>query len=125
MIRAPVPRVDIGDLCIAGELAWVARGKVRAVSGLLINGRWPAAVKIYSSAAAQIANIIVLERIAKFPQQLSLKDSARRQERTAWPSVIVEYRSAVCGFLMRVVPDSYYFNFQAQTLGTRRHLSLC
>ena len=123
MIGTPVPRVDIGDLGIAGELGAGGQGKVRAVSSLLINGRWPTAVKIYSPAAAQNANTVVLERIAKFPQQLNLKDSAWLQERTAWPSVIVEDRGALCGFLMRMVPDAYYFNFQTQTLGTRRHLA--
>ena len=56
MIGVPVSRLDISDLGIAGELGAGGQGKVRAVSGLLINGRWPAAVKIYSSAAAANAN---------------------------------------------------------------------
>ena len=65
----------------------------------------------------------VLERIAGFPQQLSPDDGSWLYENTAWPSVIVEDRGAVCGFLMRIVPDAYYFGFQTQTLGTRRHLA--
>lgn len=123
MIGVPVPRVNISDLGIAGELGAGGQGKVRAVRDLLINGRWPAAVKIYSSVAVSNANTAVLERIAGFPHQLSPDDSRWLYENTAWPSVIVEDHGAVCGFLMREVPAPYYFGFQTQTLGTRRHLA--
>jgi hypothetical protein len=60
--RPTSPRVDISDLGIAGELGAGGQGKVRAVSGLLINAEWPAAVKIYSSATAPNVNTAVLER---------------------------------------------------------------
>jgi hypothetical protein len=122
MTAAPVPRIDISNLVLGNELGGGGQGKVTEVNGLVINGQWPAALKIYTPAARN-PDTAVLERIVGFPRQLSPGDSTWVHEHTAWPAVIAEDSGVVRGFLMRTVPDAYYFGFHTRTRGTRRQLA--
>ena len=122
MTPAPVPRIDISNLALGRELGGGGQGKVTEVNGLMINGQWPAALKTYTPGAAN-PDTAVLERIVGFTRQLSSADSDWLDEHTAWPAMIAEDRGRVCGFLMRTVPDAYYFGFHTRTRGTLRHLA--
>ena len=117
MTTAPVPRIDISNLQLATELGGGGQGKVTAVSGLLINGQWPAALKVYSGPAARDLDAAALERAVAFPRQLSEDQDRWLQETTAWPSMIAEDRGVVRGFLMRTIPEAYYFGFRTQAAG--------
>jgi hypothetical protein len=117
-----VPRIDISNLVLGSELGGGGQGKVTEVNGLMINGQWPAALKIYTPGASN-PDTAVLERIVGFPRQLSPGDSSWLHEHTAWPAMIAEDSGTVRGFLMRTVPDAYYFGFHTRTRGTRRHLA--
>ena len=118
MTSGPVPRLDIGRLGRGPDLGRGGQGRVSAVSGLLIDNRWPAALKIYASGVAGALDTSALQIIAGFPATLDRHDRDWLLENTAWPSVIVEDRGTVCGFIMRVIPQPYYFDFRTQTQGT-------
>jgi hypothetical protein len=117
---APVPRIDISNLQLTGQLGGGGQGKVAAVNGLLINGQWPAALKTYSSALNRHVDTAVLERIVAFPRQLNEEDSGWLHATTAWPMVIAEDRGMVRGFLMRTIPEAYYFGFRTAPGGAIR-----
>jgi hypothetical protein len=119
---APVPRIDISSLMLGSELGGGGQGKVTGVNNLMINGQWPAALKIYTPGASS-PDTDVLERIVAFPSYLSPGDNNWLHNRTAWPAMIAEDGGVVRGFLMRIVPDAYYFGFRTRTQGTRRQLA--
>jgi eukaryotic-like serine/threonine-protein kinase len=120
MTGHPVPRVDISNLPIGDELGTGGQGRVVTIGGFLVNGQWPTALKIYSAEAAAELDAAALESIVEFPRQLSPEDARWLQENTAWPTVLVEDAGAACGFLMRVIPEEYYFQFHTQTQGIRQ-----
>jgi hypothetical protein len=113
----PVPRLDIGTLGRGPDLGRGGQGRVSAVRGLLIDNRWPAALKVYAGSVARRLDTGALAAIAGFPATLDRCDRDWLIENTAWPAMIAEDHGAVCGFLMRVVPASFYFDFRTQTQG--------
>jgi hypothetical protein len=121
-MTAPVPRIDISSLGIGADLGNGGQGRVTAVSGPLIGGQ-PAALKAYSQAAVNTLDAGVLETIADFPRRLSPRDRGWLQENAAWPAMVVEDHGTVCGFLMRTVPQPYYFGFWTQTQGPQWKLA--
>jgi eukaryotic-like serine/threonine-protein kinase len=123
MILAAVPRVEISSLSLGAELGAGGQGRVVGVSGSLIDGRWPAVLKIYSQAALADLDVAVLETIAGLPVHLGADQACWLLEDAAWPAAIAEDRGMACGFLMRAVPAEYYFSFQTQTQGARRKLA--
>jgi len=123
MTVTPVPRLDISSLPVGDELGSGGQGRVSAVGGFLINGRWPAAVKVYSADVLDQIDPAALEEIVGLPRLLSPDDSAWLYENTAWPAAVVENAGQVCGFLMRAVPEEYYFDFQTRTRGTQAKLA--
>jgi hypothetical protein len=120
---APVPRVDISSLSLGPELGSGGQGRVMAVSGFLINGQWPAAVKTYTPEVLPQVNAAALETIVALPRQLAPEDSQWLLASTAWPAVVVEDAGKVCGFLMRAVPQEFYFGFHTQTRGAQPKLA--
>ena len=123
MTTVAVPRIDIGSLGHGHDLGRGGQGRVTAVSGTLINGRWPAALKTYSHDVVHALDTISLETIVGFPGTLGNDDRDWLYENTAWPAVIAEDRGTVRGFLMRVVPASYYFDFRTQSQRTLQKLA--
>jgi serine/threonine protein kinase len=65
----------------------------------------------------------VLEKIVTFPDQLHRNDRDWLMANTAWPWAVVEENGVVRGFLMRAVPDIYFFNFLTVTQGSKSMLS--
>lgn len=120
MTSDPVPRVDINSLGVQGELGSGGQGRVLAVNGLQINGRWPAALKIYSHSVIGTLNASALETITGFARQLTRYDRDWLDQNAAWPSVLVEDKRAICGFLMQRLPQAFYFDFQTRVTGTRQ-----
>jgi eukaryotic-like serine/threonine-protein kinase len=123
MTGHPVLRVDIRNLPLGGELGTGGQGRVLTAGGFLVNGQWPAAVKIYSPGVRGEIDKAALEEIVGLPRQLSPDNARWLYDNTAWPAAIVEDAGVVCGFLMRVVPQEYYFDFRMQTQGFRRKLA--
>ena len=123
MTGHPVLRVDISNLPLGDELGTGGQGRVLTVSGFLVNGQWPAAVKVYSPGVLGEIDPAALEEIVGLPRQLSPDNARWLYENTAWPAAIVEDAGVVCGFLMRRVPQEYYFDFRTQTQGFRKKLA--
>jgi hypothetical protein len=117
------PRVDISNLSVADQLGLGGQGRVLAVPGFMINGQWPAALKIYNPAVAAGMDAAALETLVGLPQRVGGSEGEWLLEHTAWPAVIAQDRGTVCGFLMRAVPGEYYFSFQTQAHGARPRLA--
>src|SRR5690348_3484670 len=122
MTAPAVLRVDISSLSLGLQLGSGGQGRVVAVSGFRIDGKWPAVLKIYSQALA-LLDAAVLEKIVSLPSQLSPGDRQWLLDNTAWPAAIAEDKGVVSGFLMRMVPEDFYFSYQTQTQGARRQLA--
>lgn len=122
-MTAPVPRVDISSLSIDKDLGRGGQGRVVAINGFMIRGKWPAAAKLYAAGHLGDVDSAVLEQMVGLPRQLTPEDSSWILENTAWPAVMAEDDGTVCGFLMRTVPDEFYFDFRTRTLGSQRKLA--
>jgi hypothetical protein len=118
-----VPRVDISSLSLGNQLGGGGQGKVVAVEGFRIKGQWPAALKTYSQDVLPEINAAALEELVGLPRQLAPAASSWLYENTAWPAAVVEDDGLLAGFLMRVVPAEYYFDFQTQAHGTQPKLA--
>lgn len=120
MTARPVPRLDISNLSLAAELGRGGQGLISSVSGILIEGKWPAALKKYSSEILPHIDGDILADLVNFYRELDAADGQWLRESTAWPAILVEDNGSVCGFLMRTVPDPYYFHFRTVTQGGQR-----
>jgi hypothetical protein len=118
-----VSRIDISCLGHGQDLGRGGQGQVTAVSGALIDGRWAAVLKTYSRDVARALDTNALEMVVGFPGTIQADDRHWLLENTAWPAVIAEDQGNVRGFLMRVVPTPYYFNFRTQTQGAVQKLA--
>ena len=116
-----VRRVDISSLVLGAELGSGGQGRVVAVENYLIDGKWPAALKTYGGAVK--LNAAALEKIVAFPDQLHRNDRDWLLGVSSWPWAVAMDHGTVRGFLMRVVPDVYRFNFMTVTQGSKAILS--
>jgi hypothetical protein len=114
-------RVEISSLAQGAELGSGGQGKVVAVNGTLVDGKWPAVLKTYKNSVA--FNAKVLEDIVAFPDQLPAGDRDWLMRTTAWPWAMAVDRGTPKGLLMRMVPASYEFSFTTVTLGNKAMLS--
>jgi hypothetical protein len=115
--------VDLSNLSLGNPLGGGGQGKVVTVDGFRIKGQWPAALKTYSREVLPRINAAALEEFIAFPRGLEPAASTWLYENTAWPTAVVEDNGLVAGFLMRTVPDEYYFEFQTQAHGTQAKLA--
>jgi serine/threonine protein kinase len=116
-----VRRVEISSLRLGAVLGSGGQGKVVAVDNYLIDNKWPAALKTYSGAVN--VNVHGLERITAFPDQLHRNNRDWLMDVSSWPWAIATDNGLARGFLMRVVPSVYRFNFMTVTQGSRALLS--
>ena len=116
-----VRRVDISSLVLGAELGSGGQGRVVAVENDLIDGKWPAALKTYGGGVN--LNAAGLEKIVAFPDQLHRNDRDWLLGVSSWPWAVAMDHGTVRGFLMRVVPDVYRFNFMTVTQGSKAMLS--
>lgn len=113
-----VPHIDYDSLQLGDELGRGRHGRVFAVYGYPVEGQWTGVLKLYWPDFEPWINVPALEAIAGFPATLDANDSRWLENTAAWPAVIVEKRGAVCGFLMRKVPQEYYFDRPSRTQPT-------
>jgi eukaryotic-like serine/threonine-protein kinase len=116
-----VRRVEISSLRLGAVLGSGGQGKVVAVENYLIDATWPAALKTYSGGVH--VNTHGLEKITSFPDQLHRNDRDWLMGATSWPWAIATDGGMTRGFLMRVVPDVYRFDFRTRTQGSKTMLS--
>jgi hypothetical protein len=81
-----VPRTDLRSLQPSHELGSGGQGQVTAVSGVLVNGRWPAALKTYAPDVARSVDAAALEQVIRFREALAPGERDWLDEHTAWPN---------------------------------------
>jgi DNA-binding helix-hairpin-helix protein with protein kinase domain len=123
MNSASIPGIELSTLSLGSSLGRGGQGQVAAVNNIMLNKRWPAVLKVYSPEVKHALHVATLESIVEFPRTLAYRDGRWLHENTAWPTALVLDHGAVCGFLMRAVPPTYYFNFQTQTRGAQKRLA--
>ena len=121
MAADAVRRVEISNLSLGPVLGSGGQGRVTAVENYLIDDKWPAALKTYSTGVNPDAR--GLEEIVAFPDQLHRNNRDWLMGISSWPWAIAMDNGAVRGFLMRVVPEIYRFNFMTVTQGSKAKLS--
>lgn len=121
MATVVVRRVEISSLTLGPVLGTGGQGRVNAVSGYLIDAKWPAVLKTYTGAVG--VDYQALERIVAFPDQLHPNDRNWLLGTSSWPWAIVTDNGVPRGFLMREVPDVFKFSFVTVTQGVEARLS--
>ena len=116
-----VRRVEISSLRLGAVLGSGGQGRVVAVENYLIDDRWPAVLKTYNDSVS--LNVAALEKFVAFPDQLHRNDRDWLMATTSWPWAIALDNGVARGFLMRAVPDIYFFNFLTVTQGSKAMLS--
>lgn len=116
-----VRRVEMSSLTLGPVLGTGGQGRVNAVSGFLIDGKWPAVLKTYTGAGS--VDYQALEKIVAFPDQLHHNDRDWLLGISSWPWAIVTDNGVPRGFLMREVPDVFKFSFATVTQGVQARLS--
>ena len=114
-------RVEIASLTQGAVLGSGGQGKVVALNGTQVDGKWPAVLKTYKSSVSFDSR--VLEDIVAFPDQLSAGDRDWLMRTTAWPWALALDGGTPKGLLMRMVPATYEFSFPTVTLGNKSVLS--
>jgi hypothetical protein len=76
-----------------------------------INGRWPVAYKEYNDDVRDAADMGALKAMVALIPALPGPTAEWLATIAAWPAAMVERGGRVSGFLMRAVPDEYYFDY--------------
>ena len=97
------------------------QGQVVTADNYLIDDKWPAALKTYNRTVS--INVHALEKITAFPDQLHRNDRDWLMGVSSWPWAIAMDNGITHGFLMRVAPSVYRFNFMTVTQGSTAKLS--
>jgi len=114
-----VRRVEISDLKLGAVLGSGGQGQVVAIDNYQIDGKWSAALKTYKTSV----NFNILEKIATFPDRLDVSDRNWLMGVSSWPWAIAMENGVARGFVMRLVPSVYQFNFMTIGQGGRARLS--
>jgi serine/threonine protein kinase len=114
-------RVEISSLRQGAVLGSGGQGQVVTVDNHLIDGKWPAALKTYNNSVS--INLHALEKVVAFPDQLHRNDRDWLMGVSSWPRAIATRNGIGQGFLMRVVPDVYHFDYMTVTKGSTAKLS--
>jgi hypothetical protein len=96
-------RVNVASIGARTLLGSGGQGTVYAVTGQLIDERWPAAYKEFSV----LVNASALTAMVAFHDALPPDLAHGLGEVAAWPVAIVERDGHSCGFLMRRAPDEF------------------
>lgn len=99
-------------LVLGDRLGSGGQGTVHRVLNKKINGRWPVAYKEYNAAAQGAVDGDALTRMVELIPALSGSTAEWLCTTAAWPAVAVERQGRISGFLMRTVPDEYYFDYR-------------
>ncbi|WP_329461501.1 DUF4189 domain-containing protein [Streptomyces sp. NBC_01431] len=91
------------------------------------NGGWDVVYKEYSANVLPQLDTAALEAAVALVGEPGFTEGKWLCEKTAWPAATVLRQGRACGFLMRAVPDRFYFTLRSltgTTPGTRRLANL-
>ncbi|MFI5704619.1 DUF4189 domain-containing protein [Streptomyces xanthochromogenes] len=125
------PPVDYGTLTIQRQLGQGGQGTVHQVANKKINeadnGGWDVVYKEYSADVLSQLDTAALEAAVALIGEPGFTDGKWLCDKTAWPAAVVQRHGRACGFLMRTVPDRFYFTLRSlngSAPGTRRLANL-
>ena len=98
-------------LVLGDRLGSGGRGTVHGVLNRKINSRWPVAYKEYNAAAQDAVDTDALTTMVELIPALSKSTAEWLCTTAASPAAVVERQGRISGFLMRTVPDEYYFDY--------------
>jgi len=99
--------LELGDRLGSG-----GQGSVHQVRNRKINDRWAVAYKEYNAAAQDAADIDALTAMVELIPALPSSTAEWLCTMAAWPAALVERQGRITGFLMRTVPDEFYFDYR-------------
>jgi hypothetical protein len=113
---------DRARLALGRPLGHDGQGMVHEELNGKINGQWDVAYKEFDPEVLRHLDLAVLTAMTQLIGRLSPPDAAWLGEKTTWPAELVETNGAVTGFLMRTVPQRFFFDLRTPS-GTVRQLA--
>ncbi|WP_433258410.1 hypothetical protein ACQPYK_23420 [Streptosporangium sp. CA-135522] len=113
---------DRARLALGRPLGHDGQGMVHEELNGKINGQWDVAYKEFDPEVLSHLDLAVLTAMTQLIGRLSPSDAAWLVEKTTWPAELVETNGAVTGFLMRTVPQRFFFDVRTPS-GTVRQLA--
>lgn len=110
-------------LRLGDRLGSGGQGTVHQVLNRQINDRWPVAYKEYNATARETMDIDALRAMVELIPVLPGSTAEWLCTVAAWPAALVEREGQISGFLMRAVPDEYYFDYRGFDGGVTRKLA--
>lgn len=104
--------VSHDTLRLGDRLGSGGQGTVHQVLNREINKSWPVAYKEYNAAAQGAADIDALRAMVELIPALPASTAEWLCTIAAWPAALVEREGRISGFLMRAVPEEYYFDYR-------------
>ncbi|MCC9310938.1 hypothetical protein LN042_28365 [Kitasatospora sp. RB6PN24] len=98
------------DLALGDRLGRGGQGAVWEVNGRLINRTWQVVFKEYTAECRAELRGDALDAQVEFLPGLPLRTGQWLSEHTAWPAAAVADDDGHCGFLMRRLPEEYFFD---------------
>ncbi|MFI6986894.1 hypothetical protein [Nonomuraea wenchangensis] len=117
-------RTDRSTLTLGRRLGQGGQGTVHEVLNRRINGQWDVAYKEYDPGVLESLDTAALTAMTGLIGRLPGWDAAWLCDKTAWPAELVETDGAVSGFLMRAVPQRYFFDLRTLSGAERRPATL-
>ncbi|MEU4895467.1 DUF4189 domain-containing protein [Streptomyces sp. NPDC044780] len=109
--------VEHGTLSLGPQLGQGGQGTVYKVLNKRINeadgGGWEVVYKEYGAAVLPDLDATALTASVALLGELSAADGQWLCERTAWPAAVVRRQGEIRGFLMRAVPDRFWFTLRS------------
>ncbi|MGC4807034.1 lipopolysaccharide kinase InaA family protein [Micromonospora sp. DT233] len=103
------PEIDITVLGRLTQIGKGGQGRVHTTDAVRINREWPVVFKEYEPSVLAQLDVGQLRRMVAFVPQLDAETGRWLCERAAWPAALVTRGPAVCGFLMRRIPEDFEF----------------
>ncbi|QYC40961.1 hypothetical protein Nocox_16740 [Nonomuraea coxensis DSM 45129] len=117
-------RTDRATLTLGRRLGQGGQGTVHEVLNRRVNGQWDVVYKEYDAGVLRSLDVAALTAMTDLVGRLPGWDAAWLCDKTAWPAELVETDGAVSGFLMRAVPQRYFFDLRTLSGAERRPATL-
>jgi hypothetical protein len=115
----------LADLKLGVVLGRGGQGTVHQVHNLRIDQRWEAVYKEYKPSVLAAADLAALEQVVEALSGFATGDAAWLRDNCAWPAGLVQDGGRISGFLMRAVPQDFFFTPLSLSSTTLNKPKLC